>query len=220
MSDPVALTAVLHPMTWIHLAVALTELMRAPFSAAATLLLVQRLVQDTYTHPIVYSTAAMYTSVLYTAFGEKMDATPIPIPRKHWGRALRLVGWMVADVVWTPLLGVVPMMVLLRLVDLIWVTGAWNRRLARTKLLVHVPSYAILIVGQLSVDPQAHIAVRRALFATFLALMGIFAGIAWIKDSKQWLAPQPTVREATQIPKGKSPNGKGKGKNPKAKSKK
>lgn len=189
------LTMVLHPMTWIHLGIGLTEMTRAPMFVGGGLMLIQRLLGDTYTYPVLWAAASMLISILYISFGERIEGMPVVPTGNEQGRLVPLAIALLLDVIWTPYVGLIFMMLITRLLDHYFITGPWHVRLAREKTSILFICYAFLIADHQSMNPKTRMGSQNASIVLFLLVMGIVSFVGWIQNNRHWQAPPLTLAQ-------------------------
>lgn len=198
------LVAVLHPLTWMHICIAMTEAFRAPLVVGGIVMLIQRALGDTYTHPIVFATTAFMIAELYRAHDANSRMNPIvPKVPRTFDDMVRIASYgalIVMDIVWTPLAGVT-VIVLLRVMDRMYVTRG---RLGTHKILAMLPIYIFTIAGSVSKNPNAVRAVHMGITISTAAICGALAlATYWKGGNGGWLAQIPGL---AQLPTKKAPS--------------
>lgn len=184
--------AALHPLTWIHMSMHFTEMTKAPILVVTILVLAHRLAGDTLTHPVLFATTAFVTAQLYRAHGIGMGAL-VPDKLPEWTFAIGCASMIITDVVWSPIVSPGVLALILRIVDICYVTKG---SLAWHKMWCLLPTY-ILIVSA-SVGTRRNLTTFHRVCAV-ISLIDFLVGIALSSlgtvyyKREDWLMPRPHV---------------------------
>ena len=200
----------LHPMTWFHLATGLSEATTTPMPVITCIMVAQRLLGDTLTHPLVYVMGVVAVMMLYRSMGIASGGDIVIWPIKDpEATIVRLFAYMVPcllEIVWSDRAGLLLIMLASRAVDVVLVSTQPDRRVAWYKIIMYIPLYLIWIAGAVSTQPLAYRVTRLlvicmcVVYVAYMYLMQWYYGrVAWLRRNDDNV---PTTK--SNVPKGKS----------------
>jgi len=198
---------VLHPMTWFHLAVGLSEATYAPLPVVSGLLLIQRLLGDTLTHPLVYVSGVVAFMMVYRSMGIATGMDVFVWPKNFKASSVRLFAYIapcLIEIVWIDIVGLALIMVGARIADVIWITTQPNRRLAMYKIGMYVPLYIIWVAGAVSTQPLAYRVTRLLVVCLCVVYISFIYTMQWYRGRVAWLVPVHNPNDVGNAPSNKN----------------